>query len=102
MPQIKMERIAKLPDTLNIPLSSSKPLGLWALFLSSSEITTIMATRIKKHHPVRCKKGIGVLGINLNATAKGMDMAAATIAAVEVVRFQNMPRKNSAKAPGVK
>ena len=102
MPQIRMDKIAKLPLTLNIPLSSSKPLGLWALFLSSKEITTIIATRIKKHHPVRCKKGIGVLGINLNATASGMDTAAATIAAVEVVRFQNIPRKNSANAPGVK
>lgn len=51
---------------------------------------------------VRFKKGIGVLGRYLNATARGIDNAAAVMAATEVVRFQKSPRKKSAKAPGVK
>ena len=102
MPQIKMESTAKLPDTLNICESSCNPFGLLALFLSKSEIITMIATRIKKHQPVRCKNGIGVVGTSLNATASGIDIAAATMAAVEVVRFQNIPRKNKANAPGVR
>ncbi len=102
MPETKIERIAKVDVTLNHFESISSPLGLFLLFLSKREMTIINTVRIRKTQPVRCKKGIGTSGTILNATAIGMESVAATTAASVVVLFQNNPKKNKAKAPGVK
>ena len=80
----------------------SRPFGLVLLFGSAMEIITISMTKIRKHQPVLLRKGIGVSGMYLKAMAKGMANAAAVMAASEVVRFQNIPRKNKANAPGVR
>lgn len=95
-------QIKNLLSTLNRWASVSSPRGL-ALLLGSAIVTiTIMNANMRKHHPVRLRNGIGVSGMYLKAMARGIANAAVIIAAREVVRFQNIPKKNNAKAPGVR
>lgn len=106
MPIIKIEIMANWLLTVKSARSTAKPFGLSTLELSAIEIKTIKATNITYTHEVTCKNGIGFPPINvckfLNKTTSGMEATAATMAAVEVVRFQNNPNENKANAPGVR
>ena len=106
MPIIKIDIMANWLLTLKSARSTSSPFGLFTLERSAKEIKTIKATKISYTQDVTCKNGIGFPPINvckfLNNTTNGMDATAATIAAAEVVRFQNSPKENKAKAPGVR
>ena len=106
MPIIKIEIMANWLLTLKSARSTAKPFGLSMLERSAKEIKTIKATKIKYTQVVTFKNGIGFPPIKvckfLNNTTSGMEATAATIAAVEVVRFQNKPKENKANAPGVR
>ncbi len=106
MPMIKIDMMANWLLTLKSARSTANPFGLSTLDLSANEIKTMKSTKITYTHVVTFKNGIGLPPIKvcrfLNNTTKGIDATAATIAAVEVVRFQKSPSENKANAPGVR